>query len=438
MNISKITVILDELNSTNSSNEKQKILSELYSENQDLIDKLFYHVFDYSITFGVTSKVIKKYTYNEHKKPLSIIELLKQLSERTLSGHAAIEACLDFITTLSENDIDTFYKIIDRNLEIGLSIKSINKIISNKIKTFDVVLANSYHKVSDKAKPDFKKDKYIVNRKLDGLRLITIRKNGEFKFFSRKGKEFSTTNKLKQSLISACEKYNVTHDFVLDGELCIVDENGMEDFQSIIKLVHKKDYQIENPRYKVFDYLTLNDFESGVSKTKLLERFENFSKDFPEFPEYLDFLRFETITDDDVLLKWINIGKDSSWEGVMIRKDTYYKSGRSNDLLKVKQFSDAEYIVEDVEISEKPFLNENGLMEKRTCAKSLIITHKGNKVNVGSGLSDTQRIAFYNDKSLIIGKEITVQYFEETKNANGEISLRFPTLKVVYENGRNV
>ena len=32
---------------------------------------------------------------------------------------------------------------------------------------------------------------------------------------------------------------------------------------------------------------------------------------------------------------------------------------------------------------------------------------------------------------------ITVQYFEETKNQEGGISLRFPTVKHVYENGRN-
>ena len=40
--------------------------------------------------------------------------------------------------------------------------------------------------------------------------------------------------------------------------------------------------------------------------------------------------------------------------------------------------------------------------------------------------------------NLIIGKTITVQYFEESKNQQGELSLRFPTVKHVYENGRNV
>ena len=38
----------------------------------------------------------------------------------------------------------------------------------------------------------------------------------------------------------------------------------------------------------------------------------------------------------------------------------------------------------------------------------------------------------------IVGKIITVQYFEETKNDKGGISLRFPTVKVVHGKERTV
>ena len=38
----------------------------------------------------------------------------------------------------------------------------------------------------------------------------------------------------------------------------------------------------------------------------------------------------------------------------------------------------------------------------------------------------------------LIGKTITVQYFEETTDKSGNISLRFPTCKMVYENGRDL
>ena len=37
----------------------------------------------------------------------------------------------------------------------------------------------------------------------------------------------------------------------------------------------------------------------------------------------------------------------------------------------------------------------------------------------------------------IVGKTITVQYFEETKNQEGGVSLRFPTVKHIYETKRD-
>ena len=64
------------------------------------------------------------------------------------------------------------------------------------------------------------------------------------------------------------------------------------------------------------------------------------------------------------------------------------------------------------------------------------IEHKGYKVKVGSGFSQEQRIQYMTEN--IVGKLITVQYFEETKNDKGGISLRFPTVKHIYDGGRDM
>ena len=65
------------------------------------------------------------------------------------------------------------------------------------------------------------------------------------------------------------------------------------------------------------------------------------------------------------------------------------------------------------------------------------INHKGHEVKVGSGWNQEQRIRYQKNPSELIGKTITVQYFEESKNQQGGLSLRFPTVKHVFENGRN-
>ena len=51
-------------------------------------------------------------------------------------------------------------------------------------------------------------------------------------------------------------------------------------------------------------------------------------------------------------------------------------------------------------------------------------------------LDRDQRKEFFEDPSKIMYKTVTIQYFEESKNKDGEYSLRFPVLKHVYENER--
>ena len=67
-----------------------------------------------------------------------------------------------------------------------------------------------------------------------------------------------------------------------------------------------------------------------------------------------------------------------------------------------------------------------------------IVTHatfSGTAVSVGSGFTLQQRMRFLQNPDLIIGKPITVQYFAESMGENGQVSLRFPTVKMVYEQG---
>jgi len=67
----------------------------------------------------------------------------------------------------------------------------------------------------------------------------------------------------------------------------------------------------------------------------------------------------------------------------------------------------------------------------------IIIEHKGNDVGVGSGFTMEQRRDYHRNPKEIIGKTVTIQYFEESKNQDGGYSLRFPVLKHVYEELRD-
>jgi DNA ligase-1 len=131
---------------------------------------------------------------------------------------------------------------------------------------------------------------------------------------------------------------------------------------------------------------------------------------------------------------WGQMASDGNWEGFMLRKDVVYEGKRSKNLLKVKTFHDAEYEVLDAEFGPMAVVRD-GKEKQETMLSQVWIEHKGHKVKVGSGFNQEQRIKYMTED--IVGKTITVQYFEETKNDKGGISLRFPTVKHIYENERD-
>jgi len=122
----------------------------------------------------------------------------------------------------------------------------------------------------------------------------------------------------------------------------------------------------------------------------------------------------------------------------MLRKDVLYEGKRSKNLLKVKKFFDAEYKVVGFDVDEMRVLRF-GHEDYIQMLSQVYIEHKGHRVAVGSGFTQEQRIKYTTEN--IIGKTITVQYFEETKNIKGgreaRVSLRFPTVKHIYDDGRD-
>ena len=115
----------------------------------------------------------------------------------------------------------------------------------------------------------------------------------------------------------------------------------------------------------------------------------------------------------------------------MIRRDTYYKAKRTNDLLKYKSFHDDEFKVIGIEEGTKGILNKaTGEVEDKRIMAAVIIDY--NNTKVGSGFTDQERLFYVENPEKIIGKIITVQYFEKTED-----SLRFPTFKILHGTKRD-
>jgi DNA ligase-1 len=352
------------------------------------------------------------------------------LSTRFVTGHDAIKKVNRFASDGVDNDL--IYKIIDKDLDIRIGAKGINKGVPGLIPTFSVALAKEY----EEGKCDWN-DGWFVSRKLDGVRCIArVDGNGNCKLFSRTGKEFKTLDKVKES-IESTGIINVT----FDGEICLVDKDGNEDFQGVMKQLRKKDHQIQNPSYMIFDMMNNKHFDDESPSSHLEFRLYDLrswidgkfqTKKPTNIIKYAEQYR---VIDDEHLAKFVKLSTDNNWEGVMLRKNVAYEGKRTKNLVKVKKFFDAEYKVVDFDIDNHEVVRDGKSVTMQMLAQ-VYIEHKGHRVKVGSGFTQEQRLQ-YMDGS-IVGKTITVQYFEETHNDKGGISLRFPTVKHIYDTPRDM
>ena len=422
--------MVDELNSTNSTNDKKDILSK-YKDNE-FLKKVLYYTYNPTFQYYVTPENLEK-NYEDDLGSLypfiDLFEMLDILRKREVTGHKAINSVNDFCFK-NEDYKDLIYKIIGKDLEIRMGDSLINKVIPDLIPTFDCALATDF----DKVPVDFAKDQWIASRKLDGVRcLAVIDEFGKATLWSRQGNQFETLGKVVDEVESLGLK-----DMVLDGEICLTDANGNEDFQGIMKQIRKKDHTIETPKLFVFDYLTIEEFDNHKGTTSLLQRLHNGYDNLPESinSDRLDFLPQERIISEEQFTEMAKDAELNGFEGIMVRKNIGYEGTRSHNLLKVKKFHDAEYTVLEC-VNGTIRWTENGQQVEKECLSSIIIEHKGCKVSVGSGFSKEQREYYLRHHDELVGKTITVQYFEETQNQTGGYSLRFPVIKHIFQNGRD-
>ena len=416
--MTELNQFIEQMRATSSGKDKIKIIKE----SSSLIHKALEYTYNPFKQYYVTSKTCIKNSHLKEKHSFDLFKVLDKLNKREVTGHDAIK----LVNGLEDESI---YKIIDKNLDIRAGDKVINKAVPNLIPTFSVALAKEYD-----CKCDWAIENWFASRKLDGVRCLAVTDfEGNCTLYSRMGKELTTLNKVKWAI----ESTGIINT-VFDGEICLMDENGNEDFQGVMKELRRKDHQIENPIFMIFDMIHKPDFDNKNGTEILSERLAKLRGWLQSRFIKKNILRYTEqfqITDGRHFDMWGQMATDKKWEGFMVRKDAGYEGKRSKNLLKVKKFYDAEYKGIDFDIDDHEIV-VNGRSETVPMLSQDWIEHKGHKVKVGSGWTHEQRLQYIDGS--IVGKIITVQYFEETKNQEGGISLRFPTVKHVHGEKREL
>jgi len=223
---------------------------------------------------------------------------------------------------------------------------------------------------------DIRLSDYWISEKLDGVRAYW---NGR-QLISRQGNTFAAP----QWFIGSFPKTP------LDGELWM----GRENFAEVSGAVRR---QIPNPAqwqkicFMVFDAPSeLGDFDQRLQRLKTLFHTIN--------SPYIALIKQYKVGDEAALMQELDTVIAGGGEGLMLHLGSApYRGIRSDDLLKLKRFSDAEAIV----IGHVPGKGKfNGML-----GALIVKTPAGREFKIGSGFSDEQR-----RRPPAIGSTITYKY----------------------------
>ena len=418
--ISKIKENFYSIKNEGSIKKKQELLKDMMS-NKAFARVLYFAFNDYIVTGLSSKKINKKLDYKtKNEFGNDITTLMWYLLENNTGKDVDIAIVQAFIEDNLEHK-DFIVDLVTKNIKVGITATTINKVRPNFIPEFGVQLANSY----DMKYVDGKD--FIITLKLDGSRMIAIKENDEVKFFSRQGKEIT-------ELVEIEDEFKEFPNGVYDGELLAIGE--FEDSKSQFKETMKRSRikgEKTGLKFMIYDFISdIDDFKNGKDETKCIDRKNNVRDIINVFgkSEFIQYLEPLYVGSD---IKRITMHSDlvikQGQEGIMINLcESPYETKRVNHLLKVKEF----YTLDLRVIDKKEGTNRN-----KGKLGALVVDYKGFEVSVGSGYTDTLREELWNDED-IIGRVIEISYFEETCDKEGNLSLRFPVFIRVREEGKEV
>ncbi len=429
------------IEATTSRTEKEDILKA--NKDNEVLQNLLVKTYNPFIVFGIKkAPKVDPVPGNEVSEEMydSFLSLLDLLQNREITGNLAITKVANFFGLLSEREYKWYLKVLQRDLKIGITEKTVNKIWKKLVPEFTCALANNYD-------PKKLPAEYIADTKLDGYRCLAFHYGDSVELRSRNGHLLEGYYGIEKDVLDY-----LVPGFVYDGEITGRQGTFNEVQKSAFK---KKDEADKDGILNIFDVVSVQEFESNefkvpyrariafldqitdvITRCRSLDRVHP-SKEFKKSSEE-DFEALLTMH-----AQYTNMGM----EGTMIKDlNANYKMGKSNNIMKLKDFYEIDLTVESVykgktgtkyqdvmggvivRVSDKDIIEQCPVDDPKHTKKLKYVTGCTAEVGVGSGWNDLQRLEFLDNPNLIVGKTITISFQETSINEKGEHSLRFPTL----------
>lgn len=403
-----------ELQGASGSNAKIAVLKKY--KQDEWFCKFLYYALNPLLSYSLSERTLRDINMEQLKDVKQaffkdIFDCCEYLSRlRGIDDATTRQVCV-MLLGYPDDERDIYIKLLAKTLRLGVTAKTVNKIIPNLIPEWEVQQAFPIDKYPVKEGTEF-----WLTQKLNGVR-ATLYKG---KLIARSGQPYTGL----EHILEAVGRWAEASGVVLDGELTLKDKGELTDneaFRMATGILNSDD-TVNKTRicYTIFDIVPIQDFESGSPKVT----YENRRAVLDGLADFLN-------SDCTQVLPVLYHGKDQSriWallermvaedkEGLMLNTNVPYYRSRHRGILKVKQFYSMDL----------PILRcEEGSGRLAGRLGAFVLDFKGNEVRVGSGFSDEQRSEYWQKRNEIAGALCEVKYKEVSYDKNtGAESLQFP------------
>ena len=426
--MSQIYNILATLANTSSRNEKIAILKS--NANNVLLKRVCYMALNPYLQFYI--RKIPSYRPTS-SKPLTdnVLDELLLLSNRVISGNAAIIHLTKILESLSLEDSHVISLVISKDLKCGVADSTVNKVWNNLIPTYPCLLGHAYDEktISNILYPA------CAQVKADGMRINVHRNNGVVSIVGRSGKPVDLLDVNYDILNKIFDTFD--YDVVLDGELEVVDDNNKilprEKGNGILNKGIKgtiSQSECERVRYTLWDVIPKEDFITNVCNIMYKDRFNTLvehlkivnTSGIVKIVETCDVSCFYDAN------KYFEQCVSNGLEGIMLKNwNSIWEDSRSKNLVKFKSENECDLVIVGFNNGNVGGKWENGL-------GSLLCESSDGIVKVSiSGFSDNMRNELYSNFESYNRKIVTVRYNTVIKDDLGSESLFLPRFVEVRE-----
>lgn len=390
------------------------------SHDEDTYFKRFlYFALNPLITYNISKKSLDKLMsgnnadgqklifFNDIFECCEYLSRLRSMDDATLRQ---IKTLLD-MKYPDQEEKELYMQLLSKTVRLGITGKTINKIIPNLIPEWEVQQAYPVDKYPLKVGTEF-----WLTQKLNGARATLY----EGQLLARSGMPYKGLEHITDAL-----SWLRVAGFVADGELTLKDKGSLSDneaFRVATGVLNSDSVNKTVICYTIFDMIPIRDFDSPTPQTtyryrrEILNQFAQRIGDADGAVKVLPVLYHgnDQSKIDELLEQMVREDK----EGLMINTDVPYRRTRHKGILKVKRF----YTM------DLPIIRcEEGTGRLEGTLGAFVLKYKGNEVKVGSGFTDEQREYFWKNKDNLAEILCEVKYKEISQDkGTGLESLQFP------------